>query len=242
MTKQRVLLNVKRVKQRPSECSLAASTVLASFYDPSIKYQQVRKLVSQKFRDKGMWTSEQAGLLNDLGFTKITIVTADLDIVDYSWTDLSKDELIEKLKKMRTHYGRARNFGEKGRVSDMIKWLSREEHDNQLKIDQDFPKWIRRYIDNGRPVCASINWTALHKMPKSSAYADGNRDKYVDIGGTPELHSIVVRGYDDDGIFVVDSHTKYYKGRLRRYRNGYYKISWNKFLVNAPFGDLILVG
>ena len=59
-----------------------------------------------------------------------------------------------------------------------------------------------------------------------------------------ELHS-VCRGIkqllDDEGVFVVDPHHELYRGRLKRYRNGYYKIPWEKFLVNIPQGDLIII-
>jgi len=117
----------------------------------------------------------------------------------------------------------------------MIDWLSDEECNNQLIIDWDFAKHIRRGLDSGRPVGASLSWTSFFKMPKDR---DGENDP---IRGYPDDHAIVLRGYDKDGVFVVDPHYEVYRGRLKRYRNGYYKIPWDKFLVNIPQGDLIII-
>ncbi len=235
--KHRVLLNVKRWKQKPEECAIAAASCLASFYDNDIKYSSVRKLIPPKVRKKGFYSSQQAKLLNQLGYSKVTIVTADLDYVDFAWSKLDQEALIKKLKKMRAYCGRAGQVEIKNLVIDMIGWLELEGYDNQLRIDQDFPKWIKMYLDNGRPVGAAFNWTALHRFSKGKV-----RPGDDDIKGGEEHHAVVIRGYDDDGVFIVDSHSQFYKGKWAKYRNGYYKISWNKFLTNAPIGDLILVG
>ena len=233
MIKNRVLLHVQRYKCKgANECTIAAATSLASFYDESLTYAKVRKHIPPRQRLQGLWTSQWARLLNKLGFGKVTIVTADLDYMDFGWAKLPQEALVDKLKKMRTYYGRAREQGLKRFVQDIIKWLETEDCDNQLRIDQDFPKWIKLYLDNGRPVGATFNQTSLHKLSK---YRKGGED---DIRGETEDHAVVIRGYDDNGIFVVDSDTYKWK----KYRNGYYKIPWHRFLVNAPIGDLILVG
>ena len=233
----RVLLNVKRHVQRPSECAIAAVTALASFYDDDITYNEVRTMIPKRKRRNGLYTSQQARLLNRLGYTKVTVVTADLEMVDFTWADLSKEALLCKLKRLRAYYGRAGSEN-KEIVHDMIEWLEAEGYDNQLRIDQDFPRYIRRSLDSGRPIGASFNWTALHKFSKSGK--KGSLDG--DIKGEPEHHAVVLRGYDDKGVFVVDSHSSSYKGRWKKYQNGYYKVSWEKFLVNAHAGDLILLG
>jgi len=235
MEKKRVLLPVKRFKQKPAECAIAATAAIANFYDREVTYNGIRHLAPARVRD-GLWSSQQGRLLNKLGYSKVTVVTADLSMVDYSWVDLSKEELIGKLKKLRAHYGRKRDTYSKKWVNDMIEWLLDEICDNQLKISQDFPQYIKRYLNNGRPVGASFNWTSLHKFKKEAKKPTG------DIGGDIEEHAVVIRGYDEKGVFIVDSHCQYYKGKRARFKNGYYKVTWEKFLVNAPYGDLILVG
>ena len=230
MDMDRVLLNVKRFRQRPAECAIASAASLASYYDDSLTYSFLRNMVPKRTRSGGLWTSQQATLLNKAGFKKVIIVTADLDIVDFSWVDFDKDELLKKLKQIRGYYGKIKNLDAKKCIQDLITWLSNPEYNNQLKISQNFMHYIKMHLNNGKPVGASLNWTALHQFSKSNS----------DISGESEEHAIVIRGYDEKGIFVVDSHSEYYTGKHAKFKKGYYKISWEKYLVSAPHGDLIL--
>jgi len=232
----RVLLNVKRFRQKPSECSIAAASSMANFFDPEVDYSDVREMIPKRKRAQGLYTSQQARLLNKLGFEAITIVTADLNLIDFSWDKLSKKSVVRRLKKLRAYYGRLKDDDAWDYVDDMIKWLEDEECDNNLIIDYEFKKYIKKQLDKGIPVGAAVNWTSLFKFSK--AY---RRQKDGDIKGESEDHSIVVRGYDEKGIFVVDSHTQHYTGSRAKYKNGYYKLRWDKFLVNIPAGDLILL-
>jgi len=231
----RILLNVKRFEQYGAECGLAAVASLANYYDSNISYETVRKLVPKSARDDGVFTSEQARLLNDLGFSKITIVTGDSDALDFSWRKLSKRGVIKKLgqsykywkrkSKKNSIYDSAVDY-----VEDLKDWLAKKDFDNQLIIDTDFAKYIRKSLNKERPVGACVNWHSLFKIPKDN-----------DIWGDAEEHAIVIRGYDGKGIFVVDSQ-KNYRGKLSKYKGGKYKMSWDRFLCNIPQGDLILVG
>lgn len=231
----RVLLPVKRIKQRPSECGIATAAVLAKFFDPSVEYSEVRQLVDVKYRKSGLYTSQQARLLNKLGFEAVTIVTADLNLVDFSWTKFTKKSVVRRMKKLRAYYRKYEGDSWKY-VDDMIKWLEDDRYDNNITIDYDFKKYIKRQLDRGVPVSAAINWTSLFKFKKGS-----RKQKDGDIKGLGEDHAIVLRGYDEKGVFVVDSHHQYYTGKRSKYKGGYYKISWAKFLVNIPAGDLIIV-
>jgi len=242
MVQNRVLLSVKRCKQHPSECAIAATACIAHYYDPSVEYEGVREMIPPRSRKGGMTTWQQCSLFNKLGFNKVTVVTFDLELVDFTWSKLTKKGLIRKLKKMRAHYGRSREPNYKDYTDKAIKWLEDENNDNNLIIDHDLPRYIKREINAGRPLGASFNWTSAFrfvktryaKAPKNSKRINGEFD------GQAVSHSVIIRGYDDKGIFVVDSHHQYYKGKLKKYKNGYYKLSWEKFLVNVPMGDLIL--
>lgn len=232
----RVLLPVKRWRQKPSECAVASVASVANFYDPTLTYTLIRKLAPAKVAKFGLYTSEQGRLLNQLNFTKVTIVTADLNFVDFSWQHLSKPALIAKLKSRKEYFKRT-NTGDVFYLEDMIKWLQDKECDNQLVIDRDYPKHIRRSLNFGRPVCASFNWTSAFRHAKAPVRSNGAGD----ISGEAEEHAVVLRGYDKDGVYVVDSHHRLYRGRLKKYHNGYYKMSWSSFLMNSSYGDLILV-
>lgn len=231
----RVLLTVKRYRQHPAECAIAAASSLAHFFDDSIEYSDVRTMVSKKLRRDGLETSQQARLLNKLGFEVITIVTADLNLVDFGWAKYTKKSKVRRMKMLRAYYRKQKEKVLVEYVDDMIQWLEDENNDNDIIIDYEFKKYIKKHLDKGRPVGAAVNWTSLFK------YSKGDRRQNGDIEGEPEDHAIVLRGYDDKGVFVVDSHYKHYTGKRAKYRNGYYKLAWDKFLVNIPGGDLILL-
>jgi hypothetical protein len=233
---KRVILSVKRWRQHECECAIAAASSIAHFYDPSISYKQVRKLVAPSKRSQGLYSSQQGRLLNKIGFNSVWIVTADLSMIDFSWRNMTKSKLIEKLKRKRAWYGQSRDKGGKRYVDDMIKWLEDNQYDNQLVIDDNFAKFIRKELNKGRPVGAAFNWTSLFKFKKGC----DDESKDGDIRGSENHHAVVIRGYDTHGVFVVDSHTGY-SNRLRKYKRGFYKLSWDRFLVNIPGGDLILV-
>ncbi len=231
----RVLLNVKRWRQRPFECAMAAAASLANFFERDINYLNVRRMIPKDKRKEGLYTSAQARLLNQLGFECVTIVTADLNLIDFSWSRLTKKSLIRRMKKLRAHYKRQEDEEGREYVSDMIDWLEDEKYENNLLIDYEFKKHITKQLDRGIPVGAAINWTSLFKFSK------GNRRQNGDIKGAREDHAIVIRGYDDYGVFIVDSHHTHYTGKREKYRRGYYKLAWDKLLVNIPAGDLILL-
>lgn len=224
----RVLLNIKRFIQMPGECAIAAASSIANYYDPLVNYKEARNLVSANQRKNGLWTSQQARLLNKLGFTNVAIVTAEQEMVDFSWSKLSKHRQIKKLHEKSIHYKRRGDKFLSKWVVDMEEWLSDEECDNQLIIDWDFAKHIRRGLSANRPVGVSIAWTTFFRL-----------GKYDDIKGDDEDHAVVLRGYDQKGVFVVDSHN--YSSKFKKYKNGYYKVPWEKFLVNIPSGDLVIV-
>lgn len=233
----RVLLSVKRYKQKNAECALGSAASIANFFDPSITYTTIRKtaqsLLDPDFKYYGLYTPEQATLLNQVGFQKITIVTCDA-VYDFSWNKLKKSTLIRKLYTAKKYYVSIRNEDTTNYLKCIIKWLSDKKCDNHLIIDSDLSKHIKRHLSSGRPVIVSVNWTKLFQFSK------GNWVNKMDIRGEPEDHMFVIRGYDNKGVFIVDSHHKFYTGKREKYKNGYYKISWNKLCTNLS-GDVVLV-
>lgn len=231
--KNRHLLRVKRYNQQAEDCTVAAVSSIANFYDPEINYKTVRKLVSEKDRKEGLFISQAARLLNKLGFNKISIATADLTFVDFTWAKFTKEKVIEKLQEVESYYIEEKNTCNANVVKDMRDWLSDPEYDNNLIIDNDWAKYIKRNINAGRPVLASFNLTGAFKFRKSAG--DGCYSN--DISGEPDSHAVVIRGYDDNDVFIADSN-KY--RRKEKYKTGFYKLPWTRLVTNMPSGDLIL--
>jgi hypothetical protein len=229
--RNKIVLKVKRFSQRGNECAVAACSSFANFFDQTIQYKVVRKDIldiATTVNKDGMTTPEQGLLLNKMGFSNIKIVTAYTDLFDFTWEKKTKEEKIERLKKIRSFYKRKSNLSLADLAEEYLKFLNNDGCDNTVIIDYDFSKWIKSIISKGKPVIASINYTAFNRLSKTY------NEEYDDIKGDPVEHALAIRGFDKDSIYVVDSSGK----RTKKY-TGYYKIKWEHFLVNIGTGDLI---
>ena len=222
--RNRTLLKVKRYSQISQECGIAAVSSVANFYNQDVEYHDVRQIVDPNSRSYGMYVPEQAILLNKLGYNKISIVTNDLEIFDYGWNRYSNKSVLGRLKKIRQHFYKYGDKDYSGLVGCYMRWLSMEGCYNRIRTDHDFAKYIRRYLRNGRPVIVMLNWNAMYKCSKA---------KSNNVIGYSSSHSVVIRGYDSQDVFIADSDGY-------RSKNGYYKLNWSKFLPMVY--ELILVG
>jgi hypothetical protein len=187
------------------------------------------KLVKGKF--DGLSTGEIGILLNKIGFRKVTIVTSDLRVVDYSWSNYKKKHLIEclsqlsKCKKEADGKYEARKF---------VKWLSNKDYENDLIIDYDFSYYLKSFLQKNKPVGITFNWNVFFRYPKINS--NGVHDPY---NGDASDHIVVAYGYDKKGVYICDSHHELYKYKRKKYRNGFYKISWLNLMTVVGQGDIV---
>lgn len=223
-------LNVKRYLQEVGECSIAAAASVANFFDSKVNYDIARSLINPD--GEGLYTPEIAILLNKLGFKRVTVITADLDQIDYEWRKLKKLELIRQLKKMR-RYGPEESYREA--AGSYVQFLSDEDNDNNVIIDHHFGKYIREHLMEKKPVMASFNFTLFHGLPKWDDNGDDDP-----IRGESSQHEVVISGCDNDGVEIVDSHHELYHGRLSKFRSGRYRMDWETLHTVMGEGDIII--
>lgn len=234
MDPERILLHVRRFHQIGAECGVASLASLVNFFDPTIDYKHVRSKVNpdDNIIEEGIETFQQVKLLNDLGYKSITIVSHNENLIDFSWAGKPKYEIINGMKFLRKKHKKAGSAGDVDRIEGMISRLEDEDCNNQIVIDSEFHKHIKQSIRAHKPVLSSIQFNSFHKISKDYT------------GGEAEYHSIVIRGFDSKGVFIVDSHNFDLRHwQFKKYQSGYYKVSWEKLLVNIPEdGDIIIVG
>lgn len=236
MVLSRNMLKVKKYTQNEGECAICAVASLSHFYKKEINDEYVKNLIEKRARKQGLWTTEMGELLNILGFNSIKLVTANLNMIDFSWSNFSKPKIIKKIKRLSQYYKRI-NHEFSDMMSHVHQWLTDKENDNSIVIDHDFPVHIKRCIDRGIPVIATINATVLFKLPKGPVAGVYN-NKELDIKGTAQEHAVVIRGYDSKNVYIVDSDNGP-DTQFKKYRTGYYKLTWNKFLIGTQNGDLL---
>lgn len=223
----RQVIKVHRFQQRNDECAIASVATIANYYDDSLTYSGIRRLVSSRQRKEGMYSPEQGALLNKLGFSKITIVSYDLELFDYGWNRYTNRGKISRLEKAAKYLRVQGNIGYAKLAEAYITWLSDVNCDNQLVIDNDIATYLKRSIKQERPVGVLMNWTSMYKWTKGSVATGGDIKNYA------SYHAMVARGFDSNNVYLVDPDSY-------RKPNGLYTMKWSKFLTTA--NELLIVG
>jgi hypothetical protein len=222
---------LRRFKQEPGECALAAAASVANFYNKTVDYDFVRTLSSAN-DGQGVYTPDIAILLNRLGFQNVTVVSADINQLDFSWQDLDRSDLVKQLKKSAKKH---EDEGYREQSESYVEFLNDPDKDNELIIDRAFGDYIRKYVGMGMPILASFNWNLFFQFPKWN-----QSNKADPIKGDYEIHEVVIYGCDRQGVDILDSHHELYEGRLKKYRSGRYRMDWETLMTVMGFGDLII--
>jgi len=244
-SREKVVLPIKRFRQRTGECSLAAIASFCNFYDEETTYRSLRKWYGLKWargkKFKGLESYEYCELLNELGYVKVKVVTADLDVMDFSWNRLKRRTIIRRMRERAEHWRRVGDVDSTDEMLSWANWLGQKDCDNKIVVDVDFHKQIKRTLRDGHPLLASVNWTALFSYRK---WPDNSWIPKIrgDVFGEPDYHLFVIRGFDNKGVYIIDSHWQYYNGSRSKYSSGRYRLSWERYLMSVQRGDLIMVG
>ncbi|MFW6130208.1 MAG: C39 family peptidase [Atribacterota bacterium] len=233
------ILPINVYEQFLAECSVAASSSIANFYNSNINYNDARKIalkISPSFSEEGLYSGDLGLLLNALGFNKVHIITTDVSIFDYSWRRYSKENMKKALR-LKIKFLSDEDSQTKLMLKSYIKFLF-NKRSNKIIIDYEFDKYIINEIDNERPVLLNFNWNVLFKQTKRSDMGEDDiRGEYTD-------HSVVVCGYDANGVILVDSHKEKRSLKNIKYlKKGIYKVDWKHIMIAMGFcGDIILAG
>ena len=225
---------VRRFLQEPAHCAIAACASVANFYNENIDYDYVKKISSTKVyknTEEGLNSGEICLLLNYIGFEKVSLVSTNLYIFDYTWKNFGKKKLLGKIKESKSKIHK--DYRDVSR--SLYKWFKQKDFDNNIIIDYSFGKYIRNFLNRNKPVIFTFNWNMFFKFSKS--IDSGKND---DIKGDWEEHVVVIRGYNARGVYVCDSHHECYTYRLKKFREGFYFISWEHLMTIMAFGDVFL--
>ncbi len=228
-------LKVTHFRSDPAYCVAGACSVVANYYNPEIDYNFVKKeayKVSKDIAEIGLDSGQMGLLLNRLGFYKVTLVSSVMHCFDYSWRNYGKKRLLRELE---TATKKKKDAGARAEIRSIYKWYKQSDFDNNIIISYDFGKYIRQYLNKGKPLILTFNWTMFFKFEKQNS-----KEEEDPINGNYEEHAVVANGYDDKGVWIVDSHHQYYKYKRKKYRRGFYKISWENLMTIMGEGDLIL--
>jgi len=201
-----------------------------------MNYKKVRNTAYRfdpRIKDEGTSSGQLGIILNKLKFKKVTIYSSDYDVVDYSWRNLSRKELMTKVKDISV-YAKAKE----GRESAFwyYKFLLKRSFDNNLVVSSDFGNIIRTNIDAYRPVLIDYNWSQMFNQPKV------NRKEEEDyIKGDVDYHAVVIVGYTKEKVCILDSHSDMRKSnKVDPISDGCYYIKWEHLVMSMGQSDMIV--
>lgn len=232
-------LNISRYEQDPAHCAVAAAASIANYYNPDIDYDVAKTVAKTDVvnnLNEGLYSAEIGLLLNHLGFKKVTIVTCELEYVDYGWAKMTKQNVINDISRIINSSDEEIDDEKLNVLSTHLDFLNQKNMTNNLVIDHHFSKYIRKHLCMGKPILISFNWTMFFQYPRSSKASTANYSSHQ----YPEYHAVVVRGYNSKNVHIVDSHIEYYKHNLKRFRKGYYSIPWEELMTIIGTGDVII--
>lgn len=219
-------LKITHFSQDPGHCAIASCAAVTNYYNSNIDYDYVKNFTHKKITkntNEGLESSEMCMLLNFLGFKKVTLISSDLMFVDYLWSKYGKRKMIASFEEsLRTK----KDKEERQVIKKLYKWLSQKGYKNFVKIDYHFGRLIRKALKKKIPIIVTFKWTTLMEFPKI-----GDNKQIDPINGSSEIHAVVANGFDEKGIWIVDSHHEHYKYKRKKYRRGFYKIPWEDLMV-----------
>lgn len=219
-------IKVQRYLQDTSHCTIGAAATIANYCNKEIDYDIAKQIAYKFFHIQskeyfdGLSTGEIGMLLNELGFGKVTVVSSNLDCLDYAWSSESNKSMVELLHKT----SRRKHVPYPGDCKLMAKFLERKG--NQLVLDYNFGEHIRSALDRDIPVIITFNWTMFFRLPKNK--------------GAYEEHAVVANGYSAKKVNIIDSHNAFYKYKLKKYGKGEYSMTWENLMSVMGFGDVII--
>jgi predicted double-glycine peptidase len=225
-----VTLRLHRYLQDAGCCAIAAAASVANYYDKNLDYEVAKGIVDPD--GQGMYTPDIGRLMNTLGFNAVTIVSANMDCFDFKWQGLSRNRMLNEIKRV-ARYGRDEESKEIGRA--YVNFLSDTAYKNDVIIDINFGKYIREHLSQGKPVLASFCWNLFFNYPKWN-----DQGEIDPLRGQAEEHEVVIYGYDEKGVHILDSHHELYRGKLKKYASGRYTMSWELLMTVMGSGDLVL--
>jgi len=216
-------------EQKDKECAICALATIAHAVDKNITYKSVRKIAKSNFDiSKGLYTGYIGQIGSLIGFNKITIITSNIDVIDYSWKKHSNPILIKEMYKSQKYMDDTDII----EISDSYIGFLKNKN-NKIVIDTEYKKHIIKNIDMYGPIMVIFNWTLYFKACKSFR---GKPDPYR---GDAEYHAVVAYKYDDKGVYIADSNYGYPQF-IKKYQGPKYKMEWDRLIPAMDLGDIIV--
>ena len=185
-------------------CSQSAMASLLSFFDVNLTPEEIASKIPVNKNDKG----EDWGTINQQlatwclgeGFD-VDIHTFDFEIIDLSWANLKKDELLERMKAAKSHR-EVPALGKAWSEIYMQSYIDFVEAGGELHIRPYVTTELLDELLTKSPLLHCICYNVLYGTGRSKD-TGLRKAEPDDLDGKLTNHSIVIYGKDDNGNYLI---------------------------------------
>ncbi len=154
---------------------------------------------------------------------KAHIYTYNLNVFDPSWFSLSKNKLIDNLKKQMRYKFRSKKLQVASKA--YIKFLEAGGTIQQTELDEHF---FKKYLKLSIPVLTGLSATYLYGTPREIPATN----KYDSIKGEPVGHFVIINGYDEttNTVYLADPMNP------NPLKSQYYSVTFDRLINSIMLG------
>lgn len=185
-------------------CGQTALSMLLSHFDDHIGAEEIAAKVpvvkNEKGQDWGTLNQQLAEWCIKRGYD-VTMYTADFQIIDLSWSDLAKDELLNRMEAAKTHR-EVPSLGKMWAEAYMQSYIDFINAGGDLHvIPYMSTKLLDELLTKG-PLVACVCLGVLYGRGRRRAI-DLRQTEPDDLDGITPTHSIVIYGKDAEGNYQI---------------------------------------
>ena len=188
-----------------SNCVQASVAMLLSYYGLSLTIGQIQSKIPVRFDSQGKpygtLLMDIAAWIKSLGF-EATLDSFDCEIIDRSWKNISTNEILGKLQKLKGSNNQTvvsfdiRNI----MIDSYINMLGSGVKFNISRLSEDY---LRDLIKKG-PFLSIVSYNYIYDAPRDKYNAETKKYEPDDIEGKTINHAVVVTGIDEEKVYIND--------------------------------------
>lgn len=209
------------IEAQPDEvtCGPTCLHALYQYYGDGISLKQVIREVKH-LKNGGTLAVMMGSHALKRGYQAF-IYTYNLNVMDPTWSSLSRNKIVENLRKQMRYKTKRRKLAVASK--GYIAFLEAGGKLLHAELDEEL---IKGYLKKSIPILAGLSATYLYGTPREIP----TTNKFDSIRGEPVGHFAIINGYAHDGAYLADPLNPNPR------KSQYYSVSFDRLLNSIMLG------